>query len=78
MKLIQDAYTLNLSQNTISAASCTLLSDQGVAWVLSQLGRGHEAPGVLEHSRRLAGGSGLYPDASMNRYALEKHLGLWA
>jgi len=76
MKLIQEAYLL--PQNTISASSCTLLSDQGVAWVLSQLGRGHEAPGVLEHSRRLAGGSGLYPDASMNRYALEKHLGLWA
>ena len=76
MKLIQDAYLL--PENTISASSCTILSDQGVAWVLSQLGRGHEAPVVLEHARRMAGGSGLYPDASMNRYSLEKHLGLWA
>ena len=76
MKLIQDAY--NLSANTITASSCTLLSDAGVAWVLDQLGRQHEAPGVLENARRMAGGSGLYPDASMNRYALERHLGLWA
>jgi hypothetical protein len=76
MKLIQDAY--NLPQNTITASSCTLLSDAGVAWVLTQLGRQHEAPGVLEHARRMAGGSCLYPDAGMNRYALERHLGLWA
>ena len=75
MKLIQDAYSL--PANTISSFSCTLLSDQGVAWVLNQLGRGHETPRVLEHARRMAGGSGLYPDASMNRFSLEKHLGLW-
>ena len=76
MKLIQDAY--KLPENTISASSCTLLSDQGVAWVLNQLGRSHEAQVVLEHARQMAGGSGLYHDASMNRYSLEKHLGLWA
>lgn len=76
MKLIQDAY--NLPANTISASSCTLLSDAGVAWVLAQMGLGHETPIVLESARRMAGGSGLYPDAGMNRYALERHLGLWA
>ena len=77
MKLIQDAYLIY--SNTIqSSFACTMLSDKGVEWVLIQLGRSHETQQVLENARRMAGGSGLYPDASMNRYALERHLGLWA
>lgn len=55
-----------------------MLSDKGVEWVLIQLGRSHETQQVLENARRMTGGSALYPDASMNRYALERHLGLWA
>jgi hypothetical protein len=76
MKLIQDAYLIY--SNTIQSFACTMLSDKGVEWVLIQLGRSHETQQVLENARRMAGGSGLYPDASMNRYALERHLGLWA
>jgi hypothetical protein len=76
MKLIQDAY--EIPENTLPSFSCTLLSDAGVAWVLAKMGRQHETPSVLESARRMAGGSGLYPDAAMNRYSLERHLGLWA
>ena len=72
MQTIQAAYSL--PENRIETTSCAILSNEGVRWVMDQLGRGHEAETVLEGARRLHCGT-LYGAASMNRYSLEKHLG---
>jgi hypothetical protein len=71
-QLIQEAY--KIAENTVSAYSCAMMSDQGVAWVLSQLGKEHLLQGVLQDARRMAGDAIYSDQCAMNRYALEKAL----
>jgi len=65
IKIIEASYTV--PGNTVELRFLAILTPQGVEWVLAQLGRGHETRKVMS----------LYGDWALNRYALEKHLGLW-
>ena len=71
--LIQEAY----ASHSIARGAVAQLAPSWVEFVLARLGRVHETAAVLAAARQLAGGGILYGDAAFNRYALERHLGLW-